>query len=145
MTSSPTRGLTLSVYRSAEFDTDFTRGGITGRHNRVTLIGFLDTTDPELCGSVVSVADWRPHIVHADAPPVIAIIRRSGLAGDGARIAHLQPVELSAEGRVSQPPGAAMYGGNLAGTDDSRFGEVLSALLGYPAPKVVGVHDRYER
>lgn len=144
MTSNPTRGLTLSFYRSAEFDTDSTRGGITGRHNRVTLIGFLDTTDPEVRDSVVSVADWRPHIVHAAAPPVIAIIRRAGLAGDGARIAHLEPVELSAEGRVSRPSGAT-YCGILAGTDDSRFGEVLSALLGYPAPKALGLHDRYER
>ena len=41
------KGLTLSVYRNAEYATDFTLGGLTGRHNAVTLIGFQTPDDED--------------------------------------------------------------------------------------------------
>lgn len=141
--NSSIKGLKLDVYRPGG-GTDTTLGGITATHNAVTLIGLRNTADPDQGGRIVPVEAWRVHDVIPDAPPVIAVICRSGVFGDGARTAYLQPVELCAFGTAQTTPGAT-YGGNLAGTGNARFGRFLSLLLEYPAPEVLPVHDRYER
>lgn len=37
-----------------------------------------------------------------------------------------------------------MFGGNYAGTSDSRFGEAVSKILGGARVNVVAIHDRFE-
>ncbi|ATL72502.1 hypothetical protein [Nocardia terpenica] len=144
MTTSDIKGLTLSVYRSAEADADFTLGGITAKYDRVTVVGVLNTTDPRVNGTIVPVAEWRANPVRDDAPPVVVVVRRAGIWRNGEREAHLEPVELTDDGRIHRRPGTA-HGGNFAGNGASQFRQVLSALLEYPAPDVLRVHDRYER
>lgn len=41
-------------------------------------------------------------------------------------------------------PGWFMYGGNIAHTSDSRFGELCEKLLGFPFYGAVMIHDRQE-
>lgn len=141
-TTSDIKGLALSVYRSAAFDTDCTRGGITATADRVTVVGVIDLTDPRVRGTVVRVADWLATPVREDAPPVVVVVERTGFWRNGAPEAHLEPVEITGDGRILRGS-HAIFGGNFAGQGASQFGQVLSALLGYPAPGVLRVHDRY--
>ncbi|MBF6588447.1 hypothetical protein IU414_27265 [Nocardia farcinica] len=138
-TTTEVRGLVLDVFRAAD-GPDFTLGGVSARHDRLTLVGFVDTTHPSAGRSVIQPADWRVRPVREDAPPVVAVIGRIG-----ARYAYLEPVDIE-DGRVRYRAGRwSCFGGNFAGSNGGRFGGVLADLLGYPEPHVLPVHDRYER
>ena len=136
------KGLPLSVDRDAYLG-DCTRGGVSARCDRVTVIGVVDTTDERSGATVGTVADWRVAPVRDDAPPVVVVIARAGFSRDSGNTAFLEPVELTDDGKVRRLPGAA-HGGNLAGGGGSSFRQVLAALLGY-GPDALRVHDRYER
>ena len=52
---------------------------------------------------------------------------------------NLKPVELVNSGKH------CMFGGNYAGTCDSRFGKAVEAFLGHKGVQLVAIHDRVER
>lgn len=137
------KGLTLSVYRNAEYTTDFTLGGLTGRHNAVTLVGFQTPDDEDedrafypLTGMHVTRLP-RGCEVFAPTEQAPAVILRYSAALDtrAPRQMHLAPVDAG--------PRRGMAGGNFAGTSDSRLPELMEQLTGY-RQHIISVHDRFE-
>ena len=104
------KGMLCEVLRRV--GTDCTNGGITSKVKHVVLIG--------------------PGIPEIFAPsataPALLLVVRSGLAKNGGKYYHAEPVD--------RPEGKAgpMFGGNYVTTSDSRM------LTDHPIP----VHDRFD-
>lgn len=127
-------GLVLDVYRHASGSYgDCTNGGITGRCDRVTVVGVVDYRDPDGSRAIPDVRpmprDARNRLPQDDAPPVWLVIRADGdtylLPGD--------PVTGLPDARTGW-----MDGGNFASAPDSRWTEVVGRIV------AVRVHDRRE-
>lgn len=128
------RGLVLDVYRpTRRDDNDPTNGGITGRCDRVTVVGVVDYRDPEGSRDIPDVRPmprearhWEPD---EETPPVWLFIHADGDM-------YLLPGDATTglpDGR-----GGWMAGGNYAATDDSRWTRVIGRIV------AVRVHDRRE-
>lgn len=134
MTSTvPAKGLRIDVYRNADTDADYTMGGITATHTTLTLVGIV-TADGELLALPVG----RVLLDTGEAPAVVMVITPSVT---GELVAHLEPA--AADPSAPRRSGAS-FGGNFAGTSDSRFTEVVYGFTGNHCPGVLPVHDRYE-
>ena len=109
------KGLSVSIYRNAEFTGNYTNGGMTMRH-----------TSAVLCGEGI------PEIVEADdKSPALILVKRmlydDREPGGKKLYLHARPADL--------PPGThSMMGGNFIHTSDSRF----------PNKYPIAVHDRVE-
>lgn len=114
MTTPNRKGMRLSVYRNVELG-DCTNGGISSRYKTVTLVG---PGVPEIFE------------VREDAPAVV-IDQRIGYF-------FLRPEAEVPEGHCGW-----MAGGNLVGTSDSRFTDLLKRLTGARIG-VLPIHDRSE-
>jgi hypothetical protein len=130
------RGLTAVVYRSAD-GVDCTAGGITSRHARLTVVGWVDgdprgteRAEPMPKGARVSAA--------TDAAPAVLLVVRRWLD-----TVHLGPAVPSGDGYALEP-GWHMAGGNYAVTSDSRMSDLISGLLGHHVYGALAVHDRRE-
>ena len=108
-------GLTLSVYRSAEFG-DCTNGGATATCKTITVVNIDGPSKPT-----------------KDSPAF-------KLTKGPYNSLRLVPVDDPREKKGAGP----MMGGNYAATSDSRFGEACRKLLGTDFYGAVAVHDRYE-
>ena len=112
-------GLILNVYRSAEEPTsmfsgsDCTNGGISSNHHRLTVVNVEGPFEPS-----------------DDAPAVELVIGPHDTA-------RLMVIGKESEDRW------VMFGGNYAGTSDSRFSEALRKLNGDKCG-IVKIFDRYE-
>jgi hypothetical protein len=126
------RGLVLDVYRHASGSYgDCTRGGITGRHDTVTVVGVVTyregSRDKPDVGPVPR--DARHRLPTDDAPPVWLVIRP-----DGDR--YLTPGDAATG--LPDARGGWMDGGNFAASPDSRWTDVVGHIV------AVRVHDRRE-
>ena len=120
-------GLTVSIYRAARADrsgdrlklddVDCTNGGVSSRVARLTLTNVDGPFEP-----------------NPDAPAALLI--KGNMAG-AVRIVPQGP-----EGEVI--PGWLMFGGNYAGSSDSRFHEAVERLGGPRFGGPVAIHDRIE-
>ena len=137
------KGLVLSVYRNAEYTTDFTLGGLTGRHNKVTLVGFQTPQDEDddeafypLSGMhVTRLPKGCQVFAPTDDAPAVILRYSATLDTRTPRSMHLAPVEGG--------PRRGMAGGNYAGTTDSRLPALMEQLTGY-RHNILSVHDRFE-
>lgn len=119
-------GLTVSIYRKApadkpgallQLDGDCSNGGVSSRVARLTLVNVAGPFEPT-----------------PDAPA--AYLVKGNVAGS------VKVVPADATGAMDTR--WLMFGGNYAGTSDSRFGEAVEALGGAWHSGPVAIHDRYE-
>ncbi|AHY26901.1 hypothetical protein PBI_ZOEJ_77 [Mycobacterium phage ZoeJ] len=125
-----TAGLTLHVFRHPLGDC--TNDGVTSKADAVTLVGY----QRERGGKVEPLPRMSQVFAPSDdAPAVVMVV--SNLRG---ALPHLVPLDAQRAGAWT------MAGGNIAGTSDSRFGELIEKV--FDGPKCVGslpVHDRIEK
>jgi hypothetical protein len=134
------KGLTVSVYREAD-GSDFTLGGISGKHNTLTVIGTIDRHDrkamdifelPE--GSQVSEA--------SEECPGVFVMREFARGADKPWNMFVVPAPCGPEQDIYAITDlrsviGLSFGGNFVSTSDSRWRE----LTGVDALRV---HDRRE-
>lgn len=125
------RGMTLSVARPANFP-DCTAGGISSSHNRLTLVGWLDTDTGR---AHPMPPEAQMHEPNDQFPPVLLKVRSIG-----GRILSIIPADDE-----GQPlPGWFMAGGNYACWSDSRISDLARKLVDGPFYGAVAIHDRQE-
>ncbi len=143
-------GLLLDVYRAHRLG-DCTNGGISAAADALLLVGVLDERRART-GRITSLpSGCTPHGVRSHVrgrgqiSPVVAVrIRRyafvegsyAALVGVGWN-ADRRRYELTESGR------GVMFGGNYAGTSDSRLGELSERYLGHRS-MILPIHDRTE-
>ncbi|QSE87923.1 hypothetical protein JWS13_04225 (plasmid) [Rhodococcus pseudokoreensis] len=142
-----TAGLTLSVYRTAEFP-DCSLDGITSRVARLTLVGTLDCTVYR-SGFVYPAPASMRVVTPRDNAPAVALeinhapFRKSATDEPDKRV-HLTPVHWDTlASRYVRTHPWTMAGGNYATTSDSRLSELLEDALGHTYGPL-SVHDRVE-
>lgn len=124
------KGLILFVYRAADHR-DCTLGGVSGKHDGLTLVGYKRASDKE----------WQPLERHAQVfepdenRPAVILVESKVPQHYGP---HLEPVDLHESRKWT------MFGGNYAGTSDSRWAELGQTIFGHDRLDVVAVHDRVE-
>lgn len=134
---SPTRGLTLNVYRAG--GGDFTAGGISAHTDTLTLVGVLIE---EHSGDryVTLPDDSRVFAASTERPAVLLRIRTRG-----DKIPDLVPATWEGT-RFVRAPGWHAAGGNYATTSDSRLADLLCEHLEYGGfYGALAIHDRVER
>lgn len=145
------RGLHVRVYREADGHYDFTRGGASGVHRQLTIIGILDRENRrrELTPMPEGSRVFPPT---PSAPPAV-LIRRGRLTPTVAPVMFLDadyrvltmnadaldPDEAEAAAPSHVLADGSMFGGNLAASSDSRLSEAAGMYL--PA---YDIHDRSE-
>lgn len=124
------KGLRLSIYRAADLGADCTNGGISGKANTVTVVGRL------VNGEIVPLPKgvFEP----TDEAPAVVLVPSRAPSYDPTP--HLIPLEF-ADGLPAGHVGP-MFGGNYAGSCDSRWSD-LGKFYGVRLD-VVAVHDRIE-
>jgi len=130
------RGLILSVYRPADLP-DCTNGGLTSQHDRIIVVGTRRHSDEEWqpFGEELHLPDWGQ-----DLPQFILVES----AVPGVYEPNLVPVEYIEKGSNTKEYAGPMFGGNFAGTSDSRWTELSRTVFGHSQQQVVPVHDRVE-
>ncbi|MCW3472789.1 hypothetical protein OMK68_24750 [Rhodococcus pyridinivorans] len=143
-------GLLLDVYRAHRLG-DCTNGGISAAPDTLLLVGVLDERRART-GRITSLpSGCTPHGVRSHvggreriSPTVALRIRRHAfIEGSYAALvgvewnADRRRYELTESGRV------VMFGGNYAGTSDSRLGELSERYLGHRS-MILPIHDRTE-
>lgn len=100
------KGMTVSVYRNAQFNSDFSRNGVSAQSNELFLIG---PGVPEL-------------FENRDGLPIVKLVERNLW---GTPYFHVEPVD--------RPTGNGwMFGGNFVYCSDSRFRRLTET--GQPIP-----------
>ena len=112
-------GLTVRIYRDG--GDDATNGGISSKVEKLTLINVEGPFDPSF-----------------DAPAAILRVKTIG----SRKHPYIEPVTVTKRGDLLWLNGG-MFGGNYAGTSDSRFGEAVAKMIGHKYGPV-GIHDRVE-
>lgn len=120
------KGLTLNVYRHA--DGDFTNGGVSSRHTRLTLVGVRRN------GVVSELPKYAQVVEPREDAPAVVLVESALPHLEGP---HIEPVDYDTSGT---PP---MFGGNYAASSDSRWSE-LGDVFGHGRISAVRVHDRIE-
>lgn len=129
------KGLTLYVCRPADFP-DCTNGGISSRHDRLTVVGYV-TSDGTVYRMPRESQVFEPTEA---APPVLLKVRYIG-----SPILSIVPAEVDTDGdSLSEAPGWHMFGGNYASITDSRFGDLAHQITGQRFYGAVAIHDRVE-
>lgn len=118
------KGLQLDVFRAPGCDT--TRGGVSSRHERLTLVGTIDSDD-RLHHSPIRASIFTPR---PDCPAVV--LRR---IGDSVHV-----VPLGDDGKAIN----SMAGGNFAHTSDSRLRDFMLQVGARPFYGALSIHDRVE-
>lgn len=132
-------GLNLTVLRPAD-GADSTLGGVSGQHQRLTLIGTLGTIDGFGNQAVPLRKEfWGPAEPDADAPAVALQVRVIG-----EPVLNIVPVFKDITRGTWDTRAGFMAGGNFAYTTDSRFNRLCESLLGHRFYGAVAVHDRFE-
>ncbi|MEO6733768.1 MAG: hypothetical protein ABIN01_21270 [Ferruginibacter sp.] len=122
------RGLKVYVYRSAVIG-DCTNGGITSKHDRLTIVGTVDYRTGDQ--PVISPLDKHDQVFEPkpDSPAAWLVVGKYG-----SRDRYVVPA-----GTDGQPdPRWWMHGGNLVSSSDARWSDLVDAQYG------VRVHDRHE-
>lgn len=116
------RGMTLEVYRTSGADCSL--GGISATHDTLLVTHYVkDGMVRPLPEDMQVFGEWF------EWPRVILEVTPQGWV-------RLVPA-------VSE--GWGMAGGNYAGTSDSRWTDLLTALTGHhPVSSLVSIHDRFE-
>lgn len=139
-----TKGITLTVARTTLGD--FTIGGVSGKHDCLTLVGVIDTRKPEVARMAFPrVAPMPPSSrvfePNENQPPVAFLVRNVG-----GVVLCVVPVVWDAEARAyRQEHSHSMAGGNFAESCDSRVSELAQQLTGHVWYGAFAVHDRVER
>lgn len=132
------RGLLVYVHRSPAIG-DCTNDGISATHDRLTVVGYIDETEPGFnhFKPVVRPMPASAQVFEAsdDAPAVLLHIRNVG-----GPIPSFVPATLDGQ-RVE---GWHMMGGNFGHVGDSRFNTLVRALLGHDFYGAIAIHDRNE-
>lgn len=128
------KGLRLHIYRAAKNKGfDGTNGGISAGADAVTLVGFRHRHHDGEVQPLPQVSQvFEPT---AEEPAVILV--PSALPNQYGP--HLEPLEAPGDARIIGP----MFGGNYAGSSDSRW-SALGELFGHGRLDLVAVHDRFE-
>ncbi|QSE72256.1 MULTISPECIES: hypothetical protein [Rhodococcus] len=143
-------GLLLDVYR-AHHNGDCTNGGISAAADTLLLVGVLDERRART-GRITSLPSGctphgaRSHVGGREqiSPTVAVRIRRHAFI-EGSHAA-LVGVEWNADRRryeLTEAGRVVMFGGNYAGTSDSRLGELSERYLGHRS-MILPIHDRTE-
>lgn len=124
-------GLILSVYRPADSTTDCTNQGLTSRCNAITVVNADGPFNP---------TGERPAFMLV--PGGLANTVRLVPAENAGTDEFLLWVPMAQNTKEYAGP---MFGGNYAGTSDSRFGQAICSFTGQDfANGIVAVHDRLE-
>ena len=120
-------GLIVNIYRhnSESWLTkgnDAPNGGISSKVEKLTLLNVAGPFEPSV-----------------NAPA--AMLKASTIGS--RKHPYIEPVTVTKSGDLLEIKGG-MFGGNYAGTSDSRFGEAVEKLIGHKYGPV-GIHDRVER
>lgn len=130
------KGLTLNVHRTTRGD--FTLDGVSGRADRLTLVGYRDESVHPARSVVRPLPDGSQVFeVKPDRPPVILVVRQFG----ADKILSILP---AVEDGTEAQPGWFMFGGNYASLDDSRLSDLTQQLTGHRFYGAVAIHDRQE-
>lgn len=134
-------GLLLDVYRCALYP-DATLGGVSGAHDRLTLVGFMrdsmQVATPLPAGSRV--------FQERDNAPAVALRHTGYIHGQSTTAVCLVPVRFDDNtGEYRAEDAHVMAGGNYAGLSDSRFSALVHEMLGRYHYGLIAVHDRIER
>lgn len=110
-----------SVFRDAWLPLDCTNGGVSARYNRLL---------------VISEDEPLPDYPMYDPETPVCVLTRS---------TPTHPVIRPHPSLLRGGPKAwTMFGGNYAGTSDSRFIEAVAAISGTHSTRLVSIHDREE-
>lgn len=131
-------GLHVSIYRPAGRSTDCTAGGISSRGTGLCLVNVPGPFDPS-----------------ADAAPAMLVAHNVFGEDVGRRMVRIVPARQNAAGEwqplngwIDEDAGRTwywpMFGGNYAGSSDSRLGDAIEKLLGTLWHGAVAIHDRFE-
>ena len=108
-------GLTVSVYRNADSNTDCTNGGLSSKVTSLTIVNVDGPFDP---------SERSPAVVLVEGP---------------YNTARLVPADLHEANEW------VMYGGNIGVTSDSRLGEAVAKITGKKFDDgIVKIFDRVE-
>jgi hypothetical protein len=103
---------------------DCTGGGWSSKHKTVTVVNVDGPTD--------------------EAAPTEAFALVPGPTGQPILVPAVKTGDDEYQGFKPEWLVGPMFGGNYAGTSDSRFGEALKAQFGIKANVAVPIHDRFE-
>lgn len=133
-----TFGLIIEVYRTAGLGgTDCTRGGVSSRADRLTVVG---TVDRERRAMVRPMPRDAQVFGPRDDAPAVALRPTNGGAGG----ACIVPVEMGPDGVYRTVDAWVMMGGNYGGTSDSRWSRLVETITGARFYGAVAIHDRIE-
>jgi len=132
-------GLLLDVYRNSLGDC--TLGGVSGSHDRLTLVGIMrdnmEVAKPLPAGSRA--------FQERDNAPAVALRYTGYFHGQSRTSVCLVPVQFDdRSGEYRAVESHVMAGGNYAG-GDSRFSGIVHEMLGHVHYGPIAVHDRIER
>jgi hypothetical protein len=118
-------GLIVEVYKSARkgmfSGMDCTLGGISSKAGALCIVNIDGPFEPS-----------------SEYPAALLIL------GNLPGIVRIVPAEKTEAGGWQKIPQWWMFGGNYAGTSDSRFSEAIERLLGHRFYGAVAIHDRNE-
>jgi len=120
------KGLTVRIARV--LGGDCTNGGVSSRHDSLTVVAFIGQD------GIVRPLPPRSR-VFAATPSAPAVALRHG----PMNTVHIVP--LSEDGTVA---GWHMMGGNYAAVTDSRLRDVVAVLLEHDFYGAIAIHDRVE-
>lgn len=131
-----THGLTVQVARVDFGGIDCTAGGVSSRHDRLTVVGIADRETRKI---IPLGDDARVFAASADAPAVALCI------GAMPGIVVIYPAELNDAGDGYRlAPGWHCMGGNFAALGDSRLCRAAESVTKTRFYGAVAVHDRRE-
>ena len=110
--------MTIYVHRSPLGDC--TLRGISSKADKLSLVNVAGPFEPT-----------------EDAPAAM-------LVSNGKGLVRIVPANRLENGEWAQETRWTMFGGNYAGTSDSRFIDAIQALTGAPWYGAVAIHDRIE-
>jgi hypothetical protein len=132
-------GLELQVYRPGDYGDD-EPGPTTDQHSVVHVVGLIDTANDD---AFVAPPQWQATRLSCFASAVVVVTAED--EDTGLTRAWLEPAAIDITHRPGRMILHRTFGGNLAGSSDPRFTEVMSKHLGYPMPAaVLAVRDSTE-
>lgn len=125
-------GLRVSVYRNRNrhFNAECTNGGISAEALDLCIVNVDGPSEPNDESPAAMLVDWRP-FGQEIGRRMVKIVAAEKVDGQWRQLE--QPTR-----------NGPMFGGNYAGTSDSRFNEAIEKSLGTIFYGAVPIHDRFE-
>lgn len=128
------KGLKLSVYRPSEKPQT---NGVTADHDHLVVVGVKSHDGP-----IRPLVPFDQPFTASDEAPAVILAESSRPSRFGPTLIPLEYLDPDT-GNQKLPKGyfALMPGGNYAGVDDSRWGELTDEVNGGPLLRLVPVYD----